>query len=89
MQEQQEMKQAQTREKEALEKMLQLEDLAEKKSKIYARLLTDVHFAQEMNSLSLRHEKRKEILVKLSRGKSEKKQNDGGMSAMNEERTEK
>ena len=73
----------QTREKEALIKMMQLEDLAEKKAKIYSRLLTDVHLAEEMNGLSLRHEKRKELLTKLAYGKCKEKQNGGGMSAMN------
>ena len=71
------------REKQAFVKMLQLEDLAEKKAKIYARLLTDNALADDMNALSLRHEKRKEILTALAYGKCKKKQNGGGMSAMN------
>ena len=79
----QEMEREQEREQEALEKMMLLEDLTEKKTKIYSRLLTDVHFAKEMNDLSLRHEKRKERLAKLIGKKLPKKQNDGGMSAMN------
>ena len=70
-------------EKESIIKMLQLEDLAEKKAKIYSRLLTDSALAKEMQSLSLRHEKRKERLTILAYGKSKKKQNEGGMSAMN------
>ena len=81
----QEKEREQTREKLALERMIQMEDLAEKKAKIYARLLTDIRLAQEMQGLSLRHEERKETLVKLAYGKNKKKQNDGGMSAMNEE----
>ena len=72
-----------TREKETLKKLLKLEDLAEKKSKIYARLLTDMHLAEEMSLLSLRHEKRKENLTELAFGKMKKKKNDGGMSEMN------
>ena len=59
------------REKQAIEKMLQLEDLAEKKAKIYARLLTDNALADDMNALSLRHEKRKEILTAGVRGTAE------------------
>ena len=63
--------------------MKKLEDLAEKKAKIYARLLTDMHLAEEMKSLALRHEERKELLVKLMGEKARKRQNEGGMSAMN------
>jgi hypothetical protein len=74
------------REKQAIEKMLQLEDLAEKKAKIYARLLTDNALADDMNALSLRHEKRKEILTALAYGKCKKNQKDGGMSAANGEK---
>lgn len=74
------------REKEALKKLLKLEDLAEKKSKIYSRLLTDMHLADAMNELSLRHEKRKEILTELAFGKMKKKQNDKGMYASNAEK---
>ena len=48
-----------------LKKLIELEDLAEKKTKIYSRLLTDVALAKEMESLSLRHENRKERIVKL------------------------
>jgi len=42
------------------------EDLAEKKTKIYARLLTDVALAAEMENLSSRHAKRKEALLCLT-----------------------
>ncbi len=54
---------------EFLKKLVQLEDLAEKKAKIYSRLLMDTAIAKEMEELSLRHEKRKEELVKLFSGK--------------------
>ncbi len=74
---------AMLREKETLKKLLKLEDLAEKKAKIYARLLTEPSLAKEMESLSLRHESRKEMLTELVFGKSKKKQNEGGMSALN------
>ena len=76
----------QEREKETLKKLLKLEDLAEKKSKIYARLLTDMGLAEELSALSLRHEKRKEALTELVFGKVKKKQKDGGMSEMNGEK---
>ena len=39
------------REKQAFVKMLQLEDLAEKKAKIYARLLTDNAFAKRIGKI--------------------------------------
>ena len=79
----QEIKEKIPRETQLLTTLAEIEDLAEKKTKIYSRLLTDVHFAKEMNDLSLRHEKRKEMLAKLIGKKLPKKQNDGGMSAMN------
>ena len=67
------------KEEEYLKNLMDLEDLAEKKTKIYSRLLIEPYLAEEMKSLSLRHEKRKEILQGLLYGKKEKK---GGMSAM-------
>lgn len=42
-----------------------LEDLAKKKTAIYARLLTDTELAKSMETLSLRHTKRMEGLNKL------------------------
>lgn len=66
------------RENEYLKNLMELEDLAEKKTKIYARLLIEPALAKEMEELSLRHEKRKETLAQLLYGKSAK---DGGMSA--------
>ena len=70
-------------EKTLLTVLSQMEDLAEKKARIYARLLTDVSLAKAMEELSLRHEKRKEKCVALVIGKVVKKQNGQGMSAMN------
>ena len=78
-----EMEDEQTKEKQTLKKMIQLEDLAEKKAKIYSRLLTDIHLAEEMKGLALRHEERKELLMGLTGGKYSKKKNEGGMSEMN------
>ena len=71
-------------EKRALEKLTELEDLSEKKVKIYARLLTDSALAEDMQSLGQRHEKRKETLWELAFGKKIKKKK-GGTSSMNEE----
>ena len=68
--------------------MSEMEDLAEKKAKIYSRLLTDAELAQEMEALSNRHKQRKQTLLELLGGKKVKKQNEGGMDATNEEEEE-
>ena len=68
-----------------LKELMGLEDLAEKKTKIYSRLLTDVSLAKEMERLSLRHEKRKENIVKLLAGKCKKKQDGQGRCETNGE----
>ena len=68
-------------EKEYLEKLIELEDLAEKKTKIYSRLLTEPYLAKELEKLSLRHEKRREQLELLLYGKIQK---EGGRSALSE-----
>ncbi len=62
-----------------LKQLIALEDLAEKKTKIYSRLLTEIALAKEMESLSLRHGKRRESLEKLLYGKPVKKKNGQGM----------
>ncbi len=67
------------RENEYLKNLMEMEDLAEKKTKIYSRLLIEPALASAMEELSARHEKRKETLERLLQGKSEK---DVGMSAM-------
>lgn len=67
----------------ALKTMVGVEDLAEKKTKIYSRLLMDATLAKDMEELSLRHEKRKEALMLLLGEKPKKKKNGQGMSAMN------
>ena len=68
--------------------LLSLEDLLEKKTKIYARLLTEVSMAQNMEKLALRHEQRKECIEKLIYGKPLKKKNDGDRYEMNEEESQ-
>ncbi|MBO5412147.1 MAG: hypothetical protein J6A38_03620 [Clostridia bacterium] len=52
--------------------LAQVEDLAEKKTKIYARLLTDVAIAKELETISFRHQKRKKALEQLAFGRTEK-----------------
>ena len=43
-----------------------LEDLAEKKTKIYSRLLTNMGLAKDMETLSARHAERKQALLVLT-----------------------
>ena len=69
-------------ENKRLQQLIDLEDLAEKKTKIYSRLLTETTLAKEMESLSLRHGKRRESLEKLLYGKPVKKKNERGMVAL-------
>lgn len=52
-------------EEKRLKELLALEDLAEKKAKIYSRLLIDVQKAQDMARLSARHAARKAEIEKL------------------------
>ena len=58
------------------------EDILEKKAKIYSRLLTEVALAKTMESLSLRHEQRKQRLLALACGEPPKKKNGQGRCAM-------
>lgn len=58
--------------------LAQVEDLAEKKTKIYARLLTDVAIAKELETLSLRHQKRKKSLEQLAFGRTGKDEEETG-----------
>jgi hypothetical protein len=59
------------------------EDILEKKAKIYSRLLTEAALAKTMESLSLRHEQRKQRLLALACGEPLKKKNGQGRCAMN------
>ena len=60
------------KEKNRLQELLTLEDLAEKKAKIYSRLLMDVAKAQDMEALSARHAERKAEIEKLLFGNEKK-----------------
>ncbi len=60
-------------EDDSLQTLVTLEDLAEKKTKIYSRLLMDVSLAKEMETLSERHQKRRERLEKLLYGEIQTK----------------
>ena len=60
-----------------LQELCKMEDLAEKKTKIYSRLLTDVKKAQDMEALSAKHQKARQELEKLLYGEPLKKKKDG------------
>ena len=49
------------------------EDLAEKKAKIYSRLLTEVSLAETMETLAVRHAERKKELLRLAGKKEDQK----------------
>ncbi len=66
--------------------LVEWEDILEKKTKIYSRLLTEPALAKTMEDMSFRHEKRKELLLALAIGKTPKKQNGQGRCEMNEEK---
>ena len=68
-------------EKGALKALCDIEDLLEKKTKIYSRLLMDTALAKDLESLSTRHRERKETLSLLLGGKALKNKKDGGMFA--------
>ena len=68
--------------------LAEVEDILEKKSMIYSRLLTDPALAKDMETRAARHAKRKECLVTLAIGKTPKKQNEQGMYGVNEEETD-
>ena len=67
-------------EEKLLKTLCSMEDLAEKKANIYARLLIDPALAADMESLAKRHEQRKRVIEKLLYGKplSEKKNEEKG-----------
>lgn len=58
---------------EVLSALVCMEDIAEKKTKIYSRLLTDPTLAKDMEELSMRHEKRKQAVKRLINGKTQAK----------------
>ena len=66
------------KEKKYLQELLTIEDLAEKKAKIYSRLLMDVERAQDMEGLSARHAGRKGEIEKLLFGDEKKKTGGAG-----------
>ena len=65
------------KEKKSLEELMMLEDLAEKKAKIYSRLLMDVDKAKKMEELSARHAKRKKEIQELLFGNEQNSKKNG------------
>lgn len=70
-------------EEQRLQELCRMEDLVEKKTKIYARLLTDVAKAQEMERLSMTHQKAREKMEKLLYGEPLKKKKEGAGTRWN------
>lgn len=66
------------KEKRLLENLYKTEDLAEKKARVYSRLLTEPSLAQNMEQLADAHLQRKQALQALLTGEMPQKQ--GGMS---------
>ena len=64
--------------------LAQREQLAEKKAKIYSRLLTEVGLAKEMETLAQQHQRRAVALETLLCGKPPKMKNGHTMSEGNE-----
>lgn len=75
-------------EKKALKELCGIEDLLEKKTRIYSRLLTDTALAKDLEGLSKRHKERYQTLSALISGKTPKNKKGGGMSASNSEEEE-
>ena len=65
----------QEQERCVLEHLARLEDLVEKKVKIYSRLLMDAALAEDMQTLASRHAKRKTTLECLAQGKTKQAEN--------------
>ena len=61
-----------------LTKLITMEYVAEKKAKIYSRLLTDTALAKAMEALSARHTERKQRLTALMQGKTNSKNSEKG-----------
>ncbi|MBO5240191.1 MAG: hypothetical protein J6B56_02075 [Clostridia bacterium] len=78
----------QDKERNAIERLAGIEDLVEKKTKIYSRLLTDAALAEDMETIANRHAKRKTTLQSLAVGKTkkaEKRRNEAGEESEEEE----
>ena len=71
-----------------LKRLAGLEDIVEKKVKIYSRLLMDAALADDMETLASRHAKRKTTLECLAQGKTkqaEKRKKEAGKDSESEQ----
>lgn len=73
-----------TKECIAIERILSALNIAEKKARIYSRLLTEVSLAKAMEELACKQEEQKVALQKLLYGKAEKKKKGGNMDGGDE-----
>ena len=64
-------------EEKILQELCRMEDLAEKRTKIYSRLLTDTDKAQGMEILSTQHKAARERIEILLYGKPQKRKKEG------------
>ena len=64
----------------ALKTLAEAEALAEKKLKIFSRILMDINLTKELDTLSKRHGNRRDALMHLM---GEEPKNKGGMYEMN------
>ena len=71
-------------EEKYLRTLYEMEDVAEKKANIYARLLLDASLAKFMEELASMHQKRKQKLWSLRFGEEKKTKNGRGVSEVNE-----
>lgn len=85
----QEINEKTPRETELIRTLAEVEDLAEKKAKIYSRLLTEQTLAEEMKKLSARHAERRARLEALAFGKAKKADKGQDGSKTNEGSDEK
>ncbi len=68
----------------AIERILSALNIAEKKARIYSRLLTEISLAKAMEELACKHEEQKVALQTLLYGKAEKKKKGGSMDGGDE-----
>ncbi len=72
------------RETRGIKAVLSLLNIAEKKARIYSRLLTEVSLAQSMEELACRYEEQKVALQTLLYGKADKKNKKNGQGMVEE-----
>ena len=61
----------------AIERLIRLEGLAQRKAEIYAKLLTDQTLANDFSAAAQRHARRKQLLISFLEGEQRAKGNKG------------